>query len=384
MQRFTKTSYIPTMKRFKHSLLVASSLSLTFLFLITSSPIRAQIAKTENVLIVTMDGMRWKEVFNGAEWNLFTDKRYVSTDSLTLDKMYWSTTPQERRKKLMPFFWNTIAQHGQLYGNREFDNKMNVKNKFRFSYPGYNEMFTGYPDSLVNSNDYPPNPNVNVLEFLNKQPAFKDKVSVFASWDAYYRILNKDRSGIYINAGWNPVTDSGLNSIQQTLNEQLAYMPKIFGSTERLDASTFFLAKEHIKKFHPRIFYLALIDTDSFGHQGKYDLYLNAAHYADAMINELWNFLQSDPFYKNNTTLIITTDHGRGENDKWTSHYSNVDHSDEIWMAVMGPNTAPLGEVKKADQLYQQQIAATISGFLGLQFTSKHVIGKPIESAINK
>ena len=82
--------------------------------------------------------------------------------------------------------------------------------------------------------------------------------------------------------------------------------------------------------------------------------------------------------------MIITTDHGRGEKEEWTRHYSDVDHSDEIWLAVLGPDSNPLGEVKSKEQLYQQQLAATISSFLGFQFTSKHVIGKPIESALHK
>jgi hypothetical protein len=382
LNAYQKMKTTRTFNRF--GLLAAAQIAMIFFSLSTALPATAQRTKTENVFIVTMDGMRWKEIFSGAEAALLKDKRYVSTDSITLGKMFWATTPTERREKLMPFFWNTLAKNGQLYGNRAIGNKMNVKNRYRFSYPGYNEIFTGYPDSLINTNDYPPNPNVNVLEFINKQQGFKNTVSVFASWDAYYRILNSDRSGIYINAGWSPVTDSGLNETQQTLNEQQAYLPKIFGPTERLDASTFFLAKEHIKINHPRVFYLALIDTDAFGHQGQYDLYLNAARNADAMINNLWSLIQRDPFYKNKTTLIVTTDHGRGENEKWTGHYSNVDHSDEIWLAVMGPDTKPLGEVNTNDQLYQQQIAATISKFLGLQFTSEHVIGKPIESAINK
>jgi hypothetical protein len=368
----------------QHCIFNALRIAVTFIFLITGAHATAQHLKTENVFIVTMDGMRWKEVFNGAEWDLLTDKRYVSSDSVTLANTFWAADAAERRKKLMPFFWNTLAKQGQLYGNRALGNRMNVKNRYRFSYPGYNEIFTGYPDSLINTNDYPPNPNENIFEFINKQQGFKNKVSVFASWNAYYRILNSERSGIYINAGWNPVTDKGLNETQQTLNEQQAYLPRIFGSTERLDASTFFLAKEHIKKRHPRIFYLALIDTDAFGHQGQYDLYLNAAHNADAMISDLWSLIQRDPFYKNKTTLIVTTDHGRGEKEKWTSHYSDVENSDEIWLAVMGPDTQPLGEVKTNDQLYQQQIASTIGKFLGLQFTSKHVIGKPIESALNK
>jgi hypothetical protein len=367
-----------TMKRFFYGCLFTA-------FAITIAlPAKTQNTGTENIFIVTTDGYRWKELFNGAEEKLLTDKRYVSTDSTTLNNMFWAATPAERRKKLMPFFWNTIASHGQLYGNRTLGNNMNVKNIYRFSYPGYNEIFTGYPDSLINSNDFPPNPNVNVLEFLNRQNGFKNKVSAFASWDAYYRILNSERSGIYVNAGWNKVTDTRLNATEQTLNEQQAYLPRIFGSTERLDASTFFLAKEHIKKNHPRVFYLAFIDTDAFGHQGKYDLYLNAAHNVDAMISDLWNFIQSDPFYKNKTTLLITTDHGRGEGDEWTRHFSNVDHSDEIWFAAMGPHIKPLGEVKASGQLYQQQIAATISTLLGFEFTSEHVIGKPIEGVIGR
>jgi hypothetical protein len=362
----------------------AVQISVTFILFTAILPARAQTGRTENLFIVTTDGLRWKEVFNGAERKLLTDKRYVSTDSITLDSMFWASTPLERRKKLMPFFWDTLSKHGQLYGNREFGNKMNVKNRYRFSYPGYNEMFTGYPDSLINTNDFPPNPNINVLEFISQQPGFNGKVSVFASWNAYYRILNSDRSGIYINAGWKPVTDTSLNETEQTLNEQQGYMPRIFGPTERLDAYTFFLAKEHIKKYHPRIFYLALIDTDAFGHQGQYDLYLRAAHNADAMISDLWTFIQRDPFYKDKTTLLVTTDHGRGENEHWTRHYSDVDHSDEIWLAVLGPDSRPLGEVKTNGQLHQNQVAATISSFLGLQFKSKHVIGKPIESAIKK
>lgn len=42
------------------------------------------------------------------------------------------------------------------------------------------------------------------------------------------------------------------------------------------------------------------------------------------MIEELWNYVQSDPFYKDQTTIIVTTDHGRGNGNEWT------DHNDEV------------------------------------------------------
>src|SRR5687767_12073347 len=103
----------------------AAVLTVTFFLFTANLPTKAQIRRTENLLIITMDGLRWKEVFNGAEWKLLTDNRFVSTDSIMLDSMFWAKTSVERRKKLMPFFWNTLAKHGQLYGNREFENKMN-------------------------------------------------------------------------------------------------------------------------------------------------------------------------------------------------------------------------------------------------------------------
>src|SRR5688572_17618529 len=120
----------------RHWQFAAVRISVTFILLTAILPAAAQTGRTDNLFIVTMDGLRWKEVFNGAERKLLTDKRYVSTDSITLDSMFWASTPMERRKKLMPFFWDTFAKHGQLYGNRESGNTMNVKNRYRFSYPG--------------------------------------------------------------------------------------------------------------------------------------------------------------------------------------------------------------------------------------------------------
>jgi hypothetical protein len=246
-------------------------------FLLASIATYAQNRKTENLVIITLDGYRWKELFTGADSFLVVNKKFMPGDSTALVKKYWATTPQERRKMLMPFVWTTVAKDGQLYGNRTVGNNVNVKNKYWFSYPGYNEIFTGYPDSAINSNDYPPNPNVNVLEYINKQSTYKNKVAVFASWNAYYRILNEERSGLYINAGWSELKDSDLNATQKTLNEQQAHLPHIFGETERLDGSTYALATEYLKKNHPKVLYLAFIDTDAFGHQLEEAVERNAA-----------------------------------------------------------------------------------------------------------
>lgn len=354
---------------------------IVILLLLAAFQVIAQQQKTKNLIIVTLDGFRWQELFKGADSTKLFSKNVLGQDSVWKIQKYWGKDVQERREKLMPFFWNTIAKHGQVYGNRDLGNYVNVKNKYWNSHPGYSEMFTGYPDSLV-VNGGPPNPNINVLEVINQQPGYKDKVAVFASWDEYYRILNEERSGLLINAGWADLEGTDLNEVQKALNAQQHYLPKIFGTTERLDAATYAMAKEYLKQNHPKVFYVAFIDTDAFGHRGQYDYYLDAAHYIDAMISDLWKQVQSDPFYKDQTTLFITTDHGRGQDKNWTNHHYTVPNSDEIWFAAMGPDTKPLGEIKNREQLYQNQFAKTLAAFLGLNFTSANPIGEKVHNVL--
>lgn len=351
---------------------------IAFLTFLSCVNLSAQ-SKDQKLVMITLDGFRWNEVFTGADSVLIHNK--TSVRQKNKQQIYWKCTSDERRKILMPFFWNVIAKHGQLYGNRALDNYVNVKNRYWFSYPGYNEMFTGFPDTAINSNNFPPNPHVNVLEFLNRQPGYTSQVAVFAGWNAYYRILNAGRSKLPINAGWTDLSDEPLNETQKVLSRQQHVMPQPFGPTERIDAATYYIAKEHVKKHHPKILYLAFIDTDGYGHRGEYDYYLDAAHNTDRMIGDLWDYLQSDPFYKNQTTLLITTDHGRGADSvSWKSHKNTIPHCDEIWLAAIGPNTPALGEVKTPGQLYQNQVAKTIAALLGFNFTSRNPIGETIKT----
>ena len=66
----------------------------------------------------------------------------------------------------------------------------------------------------------------------------------------------------------------------------------------------------------PRLLYIAFDETDDYAHAGKYDFYLNTARNEDEWIGELWKYVQSTPEYKDQTTMIILTDHGRGDKVK--------------------------------------------------------------------
>src|SRR5687768_11295160 len=168
--------------------------SLILAFCMLSSVAYGQ--QTENLIIITTDGFRWQDLFQGMDSAIANNRRYNQGDSAYIFKTYWADSDTARRRRLMPFFWNTIAAKGQVYGNRRLGNKVNVFNRYKFSYPGYSEIFTGYADTAINSNDYPPNPHVTVLEFLNQQPKLKGSVMAFGAWDAFPRILNEGRSGV--------------------------------------------------------------------------------------------------------------------------------------------------------------------------------------------
>jgi Type I phosphodiesterase / nucleotide pyrophosphatase len=337
--------------------------------------------KTENLVIVTLDGMRWQEVFGGVDEILVNDSVF-NHDRKGLHEKFWAVTPEERRAKLFPFLWTTVAKQGQLYGNRKYDNKVDNANPFWFSYPGYNEIFTGYPDTAVNSNDKILNPNENVLEFINKQKGYANKVAAFTTWDVFPFILNSKRSGVYVNADVDTLSfnSPGL----QLINDMQFLSTRPIGV--RLDLLTYFAGREYLKAYKPKVLYIAFDETDDFAHQGLYEQYIGSAHAEDAMMADLWKTLQSLPQYKDKTTLIITCDHGRGDKLKsnWQHHGSKIEDAHEIWLAVMGPDTKPLGELKTPGQLYQQQIAATIAQLLGFTFTSSHPVAEPVISIYKK
>jgi len=339
--------------------------------------------KAENIIVVTFDGLRWQELFCGADSMLINDSSFVS-DIKSLNKKFWAPSAGERREKIFPFFWNTIAAQGQLYGNRQYGNKVNNSNKYWFSYPGYNEIFTGFPDDSVNSNDKNMNKNENVLEYINRQNGFKGKVAAFTSWDVFDAILNEPRSGFLVSSGFDKVNLPDAEF--KLLNEMQQYSPQPLGESVRPDFLTYAIAKEYVKKYRPRVLYIGFDETDDYAHMGKYDQYLYMAHMTDKWIGDLWNYIQSLPQYKNKTALVISTDHGRGDKNKkeWTSHGSKVPDAGEIWIAAMGPGIPALGEIKKEEQHYQRQLATTIANLIGLEFKPAHPVMHPVPALAGK
>ena len=343
--------------------------ALAFLLSVTAIPLGAQETASKNVILVTIDGLRWQELFHGAERRLIDGESGGVRNPAQTMQRFWAESAEQRRQKLMPFFWNVIAKEGQVFGDPSRESPVHVTNGLFFSYPGYNEILSGSADPAIDSNDKRANPNVTVLEWLHQMPPYRGRVAAFASWDVFPFIINTQRSGIYVNAGWQALEHFRDRGEQERLNSLANELPHYWDNV-RYDAFTFRAAVEYLHVQQPRVLYLALGETDDWAHAGRYDLYLDAARRTDDSLQRLWRAVQEHPKYANQTSFVVTTDHGRGDGrDGWKSHGTNYPGSDLIWIAAMGPDTAPRGVVRGV-QATQSQVAATVAALLGEDFVS--------------
>lgn len=344
------------------------------IFLLFGNSILGQESKNQKVILITLDGFRWQELFGGADEKLIGNKKYVS-DVENLKKEFWRKSYKERRMALLPFIWNDVPKIGQIHGNRNIGSKVNLTNEQHFSYPGYNEILTGKADDKrIVSNDKINNPNVTILEKVNLKEEFKGKVAAFGSWDVFPYIINEERSGVPVNAGYEPVEGVNLSEKESLLNAMQEQTPKIW-KTVRLDAFTHNFALEYLKKNHPELLYISYGETDDFAHEGNYQAYLKSAKRTDAMLKELWEFTQNDSFYKDNTVFVITTDHGRGTEplDTWKHHGSNINGADQTWLIVYGSKVKVLGEVNLTEQLHTTQVASTVLRLMGVHSRESNI-----------
>lgn len=333
--------------------------------------------ETPKVFIITLDGLRWQELFSGADSLLVENKEYV-TNTKGLKEKFWRESAVERREVLFPFIWGEVAVMGQIHGNRWLASKMNLTNGMHFSYPGYNEILTGKADDKnIFSNDKIPNPNTTILEIAENSETYKGKVAAFGSWDVFPSIINEERSGLYVNAGFRKAKGADLSAKEIFLNELQDETPSPWGGV-RLDVFTHHYAIETLKKKHPKLVYISYGETDDFAHDGEYDSYLESANRTDNFIKKLWYFTQQDAFYKGKTTFIITTDHGRGTEPlaTWKHHGNNVKDTDEVWVIAFGDKIEAKGEILKEEQLHTNQIAASVAKLLDIEIATDS-IGKP-------
>lgn len=294
-----------------------------------------------HVVLVTIDGLRWEDLFRGADPALVTDPA---------DRARYVDVP-DRAQALAPFLLS-FAQHGALIGDRDNGSCARVANAFWFSYPGYAEILAGRPNPRARSNQAIPNQDVTVLERLARRPEFAGQVRAFAEWYVVPSILNVERSGIPVFV---------------TPDREAPHDPQVMAAARAIFSD------------FPRAAWIALGDTDNRAHEGDYPAYLRAASDADNFLRELWQAIEANPRTAGRTTLIVTSDHGRGvsSRNRWRGHGSGRwrsvvvpglrrQGSDAIFIAVRGPGVVPASAYTMENCATAGQVAATLLTSVGL------------------
>ncbi|HUQ92093.1 MAG TPA: sulfatase-like hydrolase/transferase, partial [Bryobacteraceae bacterium] len=271
-----------------------------------------------------------------------------------------------------------------IFGNPQRNSKVQVSNSIRVSYPGYSEILTGRSqDAVIRGNDKIQNPTETVLEFVRKKKGLsRAQVALFASWDTFPFIGESQPGSVYINAGYQPVERTGSSARLRELGNLQSRIMTPWDSV-RHDYFTFELAQEYLRSVKPSLLYLSLGETDDWAHDRRYDRVLTTVAYFDECLKNLWTTLQSLPEYRGVTTMIVTSDHGRGSTlQDWHGHGKTVEGADQIWLAIMGPDTPAGGEMHDTPAIFQRDVAPTILDLLDIGYQEySGVEGHPISLA---
>jgi Type I phosphodiesterase / nucleotide pyrophosphatase len=323
---------------------------------------------THHVVLVTLDGVRIQELFSGMDPVIANAPEADSGiyDAEVTRQRYWRDTATERREALMPFFWKALAPAGMVLGNPAVGSGVKVRNDQWFSYPGYAEILTGEPHAEIKSNDFVRYPHETVLDYVHRRLALKStEIAQIGSWDGFkYAASRKD--GTFFMSGAYDFLPAEQSTPELDLLAGLRREVMENWEESSNDAVTFRLALGYLKKYQPRVLWLGLGQSDDWAHARRYDRVLDYLHLADSWIEELWQTLQSDERFRGRTTLVITTDHGRGRTPQdWAEHAAGIDGSQDIWLAIIGPDTPARGEVRDQPGITQSNIAATMLQYFG-------------------
>ena len=350
------------------------------------SAVEGQAAR-HNVILITLDGARGEEIFGGLDVDVLRstlEEKQRAEDS-AIYKELWAAHPARRREKLMPFFWGTLMrEHGSIAGNQALGSRVRLTNRHWFSYPGYSEMLVGRAhDDSIKSNDAMQNPYPTVLEFLRIRLRLpQEGVAAFASWSVFNAIAESKQGTVTINAGFEPYDHP---DPQVKALSALQFSTPTPWDTVRHDVYTARLAMAHLTRQKPQVLYLALGETDDWAHDGRYDRVLEAYLRTDRIVRDLWEWLQSQPEYRGRTSLLITTDHGRGRGPAgWRHHGEKHPGSGDTWMAFISPHFKARGEWHNHTALETRQVAATLVQWAGLDWKDfDPQVGPPVRPPTN-
>jgi hypothetical protein len=302
----------------------------------------------EAVIVVTVDGVRWQEVFGGVDGEL---ARAAGMPRAT----------HVGARDLLPNLYRSFFDDGAVLGAPDEGEGIAASGPRYVSLPAYLELMTAAPATCW-SNDCDPVVGWTVAEAL--AGGGREAAAVYASWDRIGDVF-RDARAVAVHAG----------------RAQDDHGPSYPGQGRyRTDRVTARLAIEHLVRHRPRFLWIALGDTDEWAHRGDYRGYLEAMRFADAFVGELVAHLAEMAGYGEKTTLFVTTDHGRDEN--FADHGGKA--SARVWLMARGAGIPNRGVVASPTRRHLRDVAPTVMELLHVPVERCSECGAPIDELLSQ
>ena len=269
---------------------------------------------------------------------------------LVIDGPRYSETYGEPTCKYSPILCDSLKKKGTFYA--QFKN-----NGPTFTVPGHTAIVTGNYQRISNAGTaLPKQPNI-FQYFL--QATGKDS-------SAAYVVASKGKLDVLVNTSHKKWHDKYVASTYCGPNGN--------GLGYGRDDKTFAKVTELVQSANPpQLMLINLLAVDVYGHANNWDKYLESITQSDQYAAQLWQMIQQNPILKDQTTLMITNDHGRhldGVRSGFVNHGCRCEGCRHISLLVLGPDT-PKGVVVSAEA-EMIDISTTIAEILHFEMpTSK-------------
>lgn len=301
-----------------------------------------------NVILVVVDGVRWQEVFKGV------DERIDDKD------------------KAPTFSWlrGKGSTEGFLWGDPRKGEIVEVANRFWNSLPAYQSIFAGATQPCI-SNACGRTKATTLQERLTDSEAtgFSNaNVATIASWGKVALAVGHEVGSSFVNAGNEPLFDGEIDEELKQINARQKKDPPPWGAS-RKDKYTFQQALRYLKVHEPRFLYLSFGDADEWGHRGNYREYVKSVRFYDEALKTLVQTVDAMKDYGESTTILVTTDHGRGSLSDWGEHGSGYPGSQKVWIYGRNALTADskIALSRPTRKITHLDIRPTIEALFGLK-----------------
>jgi hypothetical protein len=328
---------------------------------------RARSTEPPQVIVVAIDGVRPREVFDGVDPDLAARQGLSGTRTGASD--------------LMPNLHRLARTRGVLLGGPR-DGPIWATGPNFVSLPGYREIMTGRPGACQENHCGPLDVDTLADDFRAVSASARE-VAVISSWEGIAAAASKRPESIVTSCGKRRGTNLQLlmgdaaATVLLQAGESAAPLP---GTGEfRPDALTASIALGYLARERPRFLFLGLGEPDEYAHAEDYGGYLASLRAADEVIGRVDELLEKTGAWRRDAIVFVTTDHGRGDDD-FRNHGAGVPESGRVWLLALGTRVSKPAFPPSWQTNHLADVAPTIRALSGLPSDAHG--GTPIASLV--